>query len=194
MKPLPRAGRGYSGSVPRSIEKRVHVERGTYAFSSTMGDKIVAPLLEKATTPEVAANEAEMEATLRSIGVALHNQEKHIPFNHKLEQLRIELQVCTVKSGMFSGGGLSCTDPEDLLVVHDEAIFAKAAGMHTMLDQIGDTDICTVGQCSPYLEDSASNATPIFLSNGQTLWGSFSAGSTPTARVGASFSIFREDI
>jgi len=48
----------------------------------------------------------------------LRSQEKHIPFNHKMEQMHMHIYICSEE-----GGGLRCPPtPAETLIVHDGAL------------------------------------------------------------------------
>jgi len=86
----------------------------------------------------------ERKAKLEQLGTELRHEEKHVPFNHELEQLHIELKVCTE-----TGSGLKCeAEASEELVVHDAAVLGGSA-QKTMLDQLGNGDRCSYGACAP---------------------------------------------
>merc|ERR1712151_1367926 len=100
------------------------------------GDTVIEPLLEEIRTTKGQ----ERKAKLEQLGTELRHEEKHVPFNHELEQLHIELRVCTE-----TGSGLKCEmEASEELVVHDAAVLGGSA-QKTMLDQLGNGDRCSYG-------------------------------------------------
>merc|ERR1712151_449908 len=121
-------------------EASKYVKRATYLFSSFKGDTVIEPLLEEIRTTKGQ----ERKAKLEQLGTELRHEEKHVPFNHELEQLHIELRVCTE-----TGSGLKCEmEASEELVVHDAAVLGGSA-QTTMLDQLGNGDRCSYGACPP---------------------------------------------
>jgi hypothetical protein len=128
---------GKAGTPMRETAKTKNVERATYMFSSYKGDSVIEPLLE-----EVRVGGAGSKEKLTIVGKELRHEEKHIPFNHELEQVHVDLFICSE-----SGSGLSCERSGESLVIHDGAVLGGSTGT-SMLDQLGDKDICSTGICS----------------------------------------------
>merc|ERR1719230_784492 len=110
----------------RSARKQVNplpklpqvVKRSTYTFSSYRGDVTIDHELEEIQNP---ANAAQKRGLVGQLGVSIQAEEKHIPFNHKLEQFEIQLMVCDDPAE--GDRGLKCQAPQEKLILHDQALF-----------------------------------------------------------------------
>jgi len=73
----------------------------------------------------------------------LRSQEKHIPFNHKMEQMHMHIYICSEE-----GGGLRCPPtPAETLIVHDGALVFDS-GKTVLFDQLGKQSAkCAYGPC-----------------------------------------------
>mmetsp|Transcript_64635 Transcript_64635/g.208129 ORF Transcript_64635/g.208129 Transcript_64635/m.208129 type:complete len:819 (+) Transcript_64635:59-2515(+) len=135
-------------STPEAEQKYVKLYK--YKYSSYTFDSKIEPEARELAEDAVDENRhvdqsflAMHKQNVTELLQELREQTKHVPFNHKLEQVHINVYVCEEKKG-----GLACPDiPTESLIVHDGALVV-ASSRTTLLDQLGTkTSPCTYGPC-----------------------------------------------
>jgi len=152
-----------------------YVKRYQYKYSSYDFDAKIEPEAKQIAKEAVTDNE-----TINAHFVAMHKddethlmqelreQTKHVPFNHKMEQLHFNVYVCSE-----AGGRLDCPPtPQETLIVLDGALVVESSAT-MLLDQLGAlTGFCSYGPCAkskgishkgwtwPYTMCSACGASP----------------------------------
>ncbi|CAJ1412250.1 unnamed protein product [Effrenium voratum] len=135
--------------VPAGEQKYVRTYKYKYSsfqFDETILGDVKTMAAEAATEHStvdgafVHEHEAEELKVLREI----REQEKRIPFNHKLEQMHMNMYVCEER-----GAGLICpTTPAETILVHDSALAFDSAKSATF-DELGkNSPNCFYGHCS----------------------------------------------
>ncbi|CAJ1331096.1 unnamed protein product, partial [Effrenium voratum] len=124
--------------TPRADQKYVKIYKYKYSsfkFDASILNEVVTMAGEAAGNHStvdgafVHAHEAEELKILKE----LREQEKRIPFNHKLEQIHMHIYVCDE-----SGRGLACpAQPTETLLVHDAALAFDSSKTSTF-DELGD--------------------------------------------------------
>jgi len=134
--------------TPRADQKYVKIYKYKYSsfkFDASILNEVVTMAGEAAGNHStvdgafVHAHEAEELKILKE----LREQEKRIPFNHKLEQIHMHIYVCDE-----SGRGLACpAQPTETLLVHDAALAFDSSKTSTF-DELGKhSGMCTYGPC-----------------------------------------------
>lgn len=141
--------RGWSTrQVPEEQQK--YVKTYKYKYSSFKFDSSILPEVRAMAEEAVAGGSNvdakfvhEHEAEELKVLKELREQEKRIPFNHKLEQMHMHIYLCAEQ-----GEGLVCPDkPAETLMVHDGALAFDSSKTATF-DELGKhSGLCTYGHC-----------------------------------------------
>jgi len=151
--------------------KQKYLKQFSYKYSSfRFDDKILADveeLAKEAVSEHTNVNPGfvqKHQAQELKILQELRDQEKHIPFNHKLEQMHMHIYICSEQ-----GSGLVCPSaPAETVIVHDGAL-AFDSGKTSNLDELGKhTAKCAYGPCmrSRSLPDEKGEAVPLTMCSG----------------------------
>uniref|UniRef100_A0A7S0AFD9 Uncharacterized protein n=1 Tax=Pyrodinium bahamense TaxID=73915 RepID=A0A7S0AFD9_9DINO len=132
-------------------KKQKHVKQYRYKYVSTFYDKHIEPKVRElggvATSWSTHFNQdfanRKGDKTL-TILKKIQSQARHVPFNHKMEQLHIHVYVCEEDDD-----DLACPDkPNETVIVHDGALTTSSSAT-VFFDELGRTSSrCTFGPCA----------------------------------------------
>jgi stress response protein SCP2 len=160
--------------VPRQQQK--FLKQYEYKYSSYRFDEFILPDVQKMAQASLQSNGSngmtagfvhQHQSDEIKILHELREQEKHLPFNHKLEQVWMDVYVCQE----VQGGGLRCPPkPAESLIMHDGALMFDSADT-ALFDQLGESaGQCTFGNCMTARGrlGQMSDGTPLTMCSGCT--------------------------